>query len=265
MLRSFYNSEEYRQKQGVLTRENWRRGTFDFLYSRDQRKCLRVDCKKEFNVITSNPKKYCSNSCAAIVSNTNRKILEVTKLKISQSLMGRKSPYKGILKVPRVQTKCASPICGKIFIHERYRIRSFCSNRCVMNVVGKRPTSPKASKGKAGIRKDVSPTIYFYSRWEANIARLYTYLGIPWVYEPTSFDIGGHTYTPDFYLPRTDTYIEVKNFWWEYSRMRDEKFRKLHKDKQLKVILKEEYLQLEKQYAHFIPNWEYKNSKFDIL
>ena len=130
-----------------------------------------------------------------------------------------------------------------------------------MRVVGSQPTSPKASKGKAGIRQDISPTIYFYSRWEANIARLYTYLKIPWVYAPTSFDIGGQKYTPDFYLPEKDAYVEVKNFWWEYSKIRDEKFRKRYPNIPLEVILKADYLKLEKQYSHLIPQWEYRNSK----
>lgn len=92
------------------------------------------------------------------------------------------------------------------------------------------------------------------------MARLYTYLKVKWEYTPYSFDIGGQMYTPDFYLPETDTYIEVKNFWGEYSRIRDEKFRKTHPDINLKVILKEEYLELEQKYAPLLLYWEYKNS-----
>ena len=131
-----------------------------------------------------------------------------------------------------------------------------------MAVIGGKPTSPKASKGKGGIRPDIHPTIYFYSRWEANIARLYTYLQIKWIYSPMTFDIGGQKYTPDFYLPEKKTYVEVKNFWWEYSRIRDEKFREHYPNILLEVILKDEYLKLERQYAHLIPKWEYRNSKF---
>lgn len=131
-----------------------------------------------------------------------------------------------------------------------------------MAVTGSQPTSPKAARGKAGIRKDISDSIHFYSRWEANVARLYTYLGIKWKYAPRSFDIGGQMYTPDFYLPETDTYIEVKNFWGTYSRIRDEKFRRAHPAVRLEVILKNDYLELEQKYASFIPSWEYKNSVF---
>jgi len=134
-----------------------------------------------------------------------------------------------------------------------------------MKIVGGRPTSPKASRGKAGIRKDVSTSIYFYSRWEANIARLYNYLGTKWKYESKTFDIGEQMYTPDFFLPDENKFVEVKNFWWKYSKERDRKFRKVYPNVQLDVILKEQYLKLEKQYAHHILKWEYKNSKFPKL
>lgn len=93
------------------------------------------------------------------------------------------------------------------------------------------------------------------------MARLYTHLGIAWEFSPRSFDIGGQMYTPDFYLPGRDTYVEVKNFWWKYSKDRDEKFRKMYPRIRLQVILKDEYLKLEKQYAHQISKWEYKNSR----
>lgn len=136
----------------------------------------------------------------------------------------------------------------------------YCSSACAMKVVGGKPTSPKASRGKAGIRKDISPSIYFHSRWEANIARVYNHLGIAWQYEPHTFDIGGQMYTPDFYLPERDMYVEVKNFWWRYSKERDRKFRARYPHVQLEVISKEEYQALEQQYADAVAHWEYKSS-----
>jgi len=33
--------------------------------------------------------------------------------------------------------------------------------------------------------------------------------GLPWVYEPTLFRFAGQHYTPDFYLPIQDVYVEV--------------------------------------------------------
>lgn len=186
------------------------------------------------------------------------------KIKISRALSGRNNPHTGIIKIPRVKIICANPKCKKIFLIERWMKRKFCSNKCAMAVIGGKPTSPKASRGKAGIRKDISKTIYFYSRWEANYARLLNYLGIKWEYEPKTFDLGSQNYTPDFYLPNSDTYIEIKNFLWKYSKIRDRKFRKLYPNIKLKLILKKDYLKLENKYSHLIKNWEYKNSPFVI-
>jgi len=132
-------------------------------------------------------------------------------------------------------------------------------------MVNSQPTSAKASRGKAGIRPDIDTKSNFHSRWEANMARIYILQGKSWLYEPRTFDIGGQNYTPDFYLQEEDTYVEVKNFWNEYSRIRDKKFRIRYPTIMLNVILKKEYLQLEEQYAHQIPGWEFKNSPFDFL
>ncbi|MFZ2167889.1 MAG: hypothetical protein WAV50_03410 [Minisyncoccia bacterium] len=264
MRYSFYDSPEYRDKQARITRGNVAKGVYKSLKKEEERLCARDGCGDFFVTFPSNPKKFCSQSCAATVNNSKRIWSEDIKRKISEAAKGRPNSLKGVLKVPRVTVVCANPKCQKVFTHERYRPRKYCCVYCSMVVTGGRPTSPKASRGKAGIRKDVSEFIYFYSRWEANVARLYTYLKVKWEYTPKSFDIGGHSYTPDFYLSETDTYIEVKNFWGEYSRVRDEKFRATHPDIRLEVILKDEYLDLEKKYAHLIPCWEYKNSVFKI-
>ena len=77
-----------------------------------------------------------------------------------------------------------------------------------------------------------------------------------------TFDLGTQNYTPDFYLPKTKTYVEVKNFLWKYSKIRDQKFRKLYPNTKLHLLLKEEYLKLEGRYSPKIPAWEFKNSKF---
>ncbi|MFZ2886958.1 MAG: hypothetical protein WA021_04025 [Minisyncoccia bacterium] len=177
--------------------------------------------------------------------------------------VGYVSPLKGRIRVPRKEMICGNPECDKKMLVERWlwKRKKYCSNKCQMKVIGGRPTSPKASKGKNGIRPDISPSINFYSRWEANIARLYTRLKIKWHYAPKSFDIGGQRYTPDFYLPEKDVYVEVKNFWWSYSQIRDQKFRERYPGVCLEVILKDEYLWLEKYFSHLVPHWEYKNSK----
>jgi hypothetical protein len=271
MARSFYFSPEYRKKQSETMKENWKKGLFNFHFKREKRKCKRKGCGKMFEVIPSNPKVYCSESCAVKVNNRKRGLpSKTTKLKISESLKRRKTegiknPLKGIIKVDRIKTVCENPLCGKVFLKERWMKKRFCSNKCAMKVTGGKATSPKAARGKAGIRKDIDKTIYFYSRWEANVARLFNYFDIKWIYQPRAFDLISQNYTPDFYLPDYNTYIEVKNFLWEYSKIRDKKFRKLYPNINLFLLLKKDYLLLEEQYSSLVKNWEYKNSPFPII
>lgn len=241
-------------------KENWKKGLFDSLRKREKRTCKR--CGKVFEVTPHDIKIYCSHRCSAIVANSGRIQSVETRTKIGKASIGRKSPYKGIIKTPRINVECGNPKCRKLFLAEKYRNRKYCSNLCTMAVVGGKPTSPKASRGKAGIRKDISDKIYFYSRWEANFARLQNYLGVVWEYEPKTFDLGSQNYTPDFYLSKTKTYVEIKNFLWKYSKIRDQKFRKLYPDIKLSLLLKEEYLKLETKYSKQIPTWEFKNSPF---
>jgi hypothetical protein len=73
--------------------------------------------------------------------------------------------------------------------------------------------------------------ILFRSRLEARWAVLFNALGIDYVYEPECFILkNGLKYTPDFYLPNYDLYIEIKpDFEWlnnEYHFGRYELFNK---------------------------------------
>lgn len=50
----------------------------------------------------------------------------------------------------------------------------------------------------------------FRSRLEARWAVFFDALGIAWEYEPEGFESGGQKWLPDFHLPRTNTWVEVK-------------------------------------------------------
>lgn len=60
----------------------------------------------------------------------------------------------------------------------------------------------------------VKPTTYadihFRSRLEARWAVFFDELGIAWQYEIDQFDDGVTFYTPDFYLPDLDCFVEIK-------------------------------------------------------
>jgi len=55
-------------------------------------------------------------------------------------------------------------------------------------------------------------------------------------------------------------YIEIKNYLSDYSKNRDQQFRELYPKLKLALILKEDYLALQRKFAPQIKEWEYNNS-----
>lgn len=118
------------------------------------------------------------------------------------------------------------------------------------------------SRTKGGKRKDLNNT-YFRSSWEANIARYYDYIGIEWQYEPKTFifkDItrGSVSYTPDFYLPDEDKWIEIKGWMDGKSKTKLKRFAKHYPEeyKKLQIIQKNEYDEIKRKVSPYIKNWE---------
>lgn len=258
MRPAFYDNLEYKRKQAEITRKYWKIGIFDSKRKPFQKKvCKNPTCQLSFQVKPHDlhKRKYCSSRCAGLVNSPLRKASLETRLKISAALKGNQNPLKGLPKV-RITIKCFN--CQKEFKVQPYlkNRRKFCSNRCAMSVIGSQTTSPKASKGKSGIRIDIDPKICFYSTWEANIARVFNFLGITWEYAPTIFELGNHTYRPDFFLPEDNSYIEVKNFMNDYSFKRDQLFRIKYPHIKLEVLSKKEYKEIEADYKPLIDFWE---------
>lgn len=172
MDKSFYATEKYRELQRLITMHNWALGKFSHLKKRINRKCLRPGCNAEFILIPSDPRGYCSKRCAAIVNNAGRRVSRETRTKIANALIGKPNPYKGEILIPRLERSCSNTNCKRPFIYERWKDQRFCSKNCAIKDIGSRPTSPRAARAKAGIRTDIDAEIYFFSRWEANYARL---------------------------------------------------------------------------------------------
>lgn len=65
---------------------------------------------------------------------------------------------------------------------------------------------------KQSIRTRYNGTL-FRSKLEADWARAFDALGLEWVYEKEGRYFGKVFYLPDFYLPRSRQYVEVKGEW----------------------------------------------------
>lgn len=102
-----------------------------------------------------------------------------------------------------------------------------------------------------GIRDDLKQ--FFRSTWEANIARIFNYLGIKWIYEPRRFTFEHFSYVPDFYLPETNSYVEVSGYT---NKLKAEKISLAGKEVNIQLIDKKLYYQLRKEYKDKILGWE---------
>lgn len=80
----------------------------------------------------------------------------------------------------------------------------------------------------------LEPPVVFAHPSEEEIARLLDFYGIPWQYEPRSFPLewdsqGQMTkaFTPDFYLPDYDLYLEVTTLKASLTHRKNRKIRRL--------------------------------------
>lgn len=211
MHHSFYDDPVYRKNHSEITKKYY--ALHPRVKSTITRICNNLNCKLSFQVRKpSDPKLYCSRSCAASINNLGRIQSLKTRMKISAAIKALPpSFYQKVFmanKKPRVILTCSNAFCKRNFkvLPYQAKVRKYCSNKCVMQIVGSMTTSPKATKSKPGIRKDIDPAICFYSTWEANIARVFNLSGIVWEYAPKIFYLGGHTYRPDFYLPEENKF-----------------------------------------------------------
>jgi hypothetical protein len=98
----------------------------------------------------------------------------------------------------------------------------------------------------------------FASQAELECAKVLDYYGVPWLYEPTTFvleqDEEGRTteaFSPDFYLPDQDLYVELTLMKQSLVTRKNRKLRKLRErypDVRIKLFYKRD---LERLAQHF--------------
>jgi hypoxanthine phosphoribosyltransferase len=96
--------------------------------------------------------------------------------------------------------------------------------------------------------------ITFAHRAEAEFAHLLNFYGIEWAYEPRSFPLNWaedgrviQMFSPDFYLPEYDLYIELTVMKQSLVRRKNRKLRRLrelHPDIQIKLLYRRDFHRL---------------------
>jgi hypoxanthine phosphoribosyltransferase len=104
-----------------------------------------------------------------------------------------------------------------------------------------------------------SDTVGFAHASERQFARLLDFYEIDWTYEPTSFDIDFDKdgtvvgrFTPDFYLPAYDLYIEITTLNQKLVTKKNRKVRRLRErypEVKCKVFYQRDYLSLVTKYG----------------
>jgi hypothetical protein len=115
-------------------------------------------------------------------------------------------------------------------------------------------SAPEAST--SGLKSDV---IGFAHASERQFARLLDFYGIDWEYEPTSFDIDFDPdgtvvarFTPDFYLPVYDLFIEITTLNQKLVTKKNRKVRRLRErypEVKCKIFYQRDYLSLVTKYG----------------
>ena len=99
----------------------------------------------------------------------------------------------------------------------------------------------------------------FVNEVELECAKILDYYGVPWQYEPRTFvleeDEDGRileAFTPDFYLPEQDLYLEITVMKQSLVTRKNRKLRKLrelHPDVKIKLFYKRDLERLAQRYG----------------
>lgn len=109
------------------------------------------------------------------------------------------------------------------------------------NGAGRGQSEKVYSRGKAGKRADLDDQ-FFRSSAEANYARFLKFSKVEYQYEPKPFVFHGETrgsisYTPDFYLPEKDQYVEFKGWLDGKSKTKLKRMKKHYPEVFAKMII----------------------------
>lgn len=154
------------------------------------------------------------------------------------------------------------------------------------NIIAVENTKTNTSRGnaykytKTGFRQDINLNVR--SNWEANFVRILNGYKIKFEFEPTVFAFpikrGTKGYTPDFYLTKSDEWVEIKGYLDDKSKIKLRRFKRYYPEEFEKLVCiiskysKEacsfmdeievpkiiHYEDIRSEYSSLIPNWEGK-------
>lgn len=142
--------------------------------------------------------------------------------------------------------------CGKKLSHFRFHLCRSCSlighkisdvtkEKMRLNHANfKGKNSPNFGKLPSHGKRIKYKKYCFRSSWEAKYAKWLDKNKISWLYEPKTFDLKICSYTPDFYLPQTNEYIEIKGWWRDNAKLKFNLFKKMYRSIKISILMKKQ-------------------------
>ncbi len=89
-----------------------------------------------------------------------------------------------------------------------------------------RPPSPLANRGiRTWYMSPLQGQVCFRSSYELAYAKYLDSIHELWMYEMETFELGQMTYTPDFFLPRRELFIEIKGYMTKDAQTKINQFK----------------------------------------
>ena len=170
-----------------------------------------------------NPRaRYCYACAKKVVGDKNRKHDDVFCKSCNKKISFlNKVPYCRTcakrLKIGKIWHKCLN--CGTRFAVSKYRHNvgkgKFCSPRCKHDY---RSNNIDSFKKKFKFVSKIGDIITMRSSWEVKFAEYLDNNNIEFQFEPHSIETSYGKYYPDFYLPQTKSYVEIKGYFTKIAK-----------------------------------------------
>jgi hypothetical protein len=87
--------------------------------------------------------------------------------------------------------------------------------------------------------RGVRGEVWMVNSWEVLYAHYLDSRDLEWEYEKRSFDLLGEKYTPDFFVPSLDEYVDVKGYFRPADKRKIQLFRQRYPDIKLKLVFQD--------------------------
>lgn len=172
-----------------------------------------------------------------------KKCIDCNKLITNKSIRCKSCSQKGELHSNYIDGRTFRKIpckdCGKILSLSKY---IYCK-KCSEKLYSGRNHYQFGKQSKHGQTINYKG-IYMRSSWEGIFANFLDNNNIKWLYESKTFDLGDCTYTPDFYLPETEEYIEIKGWWRDDAKYKFELFKIFYPNEKIQVLMQKDFREL---------------------